>query len=277
MHPISKSVMKKDLGTAAQEFLELASEQRLEILARLYENNSKVSTIAKELEATVPEVYRNFERLVKANLISKEPAGDYTITTYGKIVYNQIPTLQFLVTNKKYFHDHGFGDLPSKFLQRIGALTEGRYLKGFVKVMEQWKGIYSNAQKYISNILVEVPYTSDMVEPLVKRLGSGVILRSILSDTAIVPQERKQVLDKLGFKKLIEQGKIERKMKKDVSIVLIMNEKEACIMFPKKSGEADLSEGFYSTDSDFNEWCSDYFSYCWEHSHSFEESKLKNS
>ncbi len=200
----------------------------------------------------------------------------HSITTYGKVVYNQIPTLQFLVSNKKYFHDHDFGDLPAKFLQRIGDLSEGKHLKGFVKVMEQWKGIYSNAEKYISNILVEIPYISDMVEPLVKRLSSGAVLQSILSESVIVPQERKQILDKLGFKKLFEQGKIERKMKENVSVVLIMNEKEACIMFPKKDGQADISEGFYSTNTVFHEWCSDYFTYCWENSTLFQESKLKN-
>src|SRR5713226_4591350 len=234
--------MKQDFDSSANEFLELASEQRLAILLRLYEQKSKVSILAKELEATVPEVYRNFERLVKADLIIKDSDGEYSITTYGKIVCSQIPALRFLSRNKKYFRNHDFGDVPQKFLHGIGALEQGKQIKGFVKVMEQWKDIYKNATEYICNILFEVPYTADLLEPLVKSIGRGIKLRSILSKTAIIPKERKQMLDKLGFKKLIEQGLIERKMKENVSVVVILNEKEAGVMFPTIGGVVDLSE-----------------------------------
>src|SRR5437660_9591178 len=120
--------MKQDFDSSANEYLELASEQRLAILSRLYEQKSKVSILAKELDATVPEVYRNFERLVKANLIIKDADGDYNITTYGKIICGQIPSLTFLSQNKKYFRDDDFGDLPQKFLQRIGALAAGQHI-----------------------------------------------------------------------------------------------------------------------------------------------------
>ncbi len=266
--------MEQD-SSSANEFLELSSEQRLAILLRLNEQNSKVSVLAKELDATVPEVFRNFERLVKADLITKDSDGSYSITPYGKIVCGQVPSLQFLSRNKKYFKNHNFGDIPPKFLQRIGALVEGHQIKGFVKVMDQWKEIHKNAREYICNILFEVPYSADLIEPLVKRMESGTKLRSILSETAIVPSERKQIFEKLGFKKLIERGLMERKMKENVSVVVILNEKEACLMFPKASGEVDMSEGFYGNTPAFQEWCFDYFSYYWDRSGPFQESKLK--
>ncbi len=267
--------MNYDYEKTADDFLELASQQRLGILLRLYDKKSKVSTIAKDLDATVPEVYRNFERLVKADLIVKESDGSYSITTYGKIICSQIPSLAFLSKNKKYFRDHDFGDLPQKFLQRIGALVAGQHIKGFVKVLEQWKEIYKNSNEYIHNILFEVPYTVDLLEPLVKKVKKGIKLNSILSESAIIPKERKQIFEKIGFKKLIEQGLIERKMRENVQVVVILNEKEACVMFPKVGGEVDMSEMFYSDDSVFHEWCLDYFKYCWDSSSVFQESKLK--
>ena len=88
--------MNYDYEKTADDFLELASQQRLGILLRLLDKKSKVSIIAKDLDATVPEVYRNFERLVKADLIVKGADGDYSITTYGKTICNQIPSLAFL-------------------------------------------------------------------------------------------------------------------------------------------------------------------------------------
>ncbi|HYL66723.1 MAG TPA: transcriptional regulator [Nitrosopumilaceae archaeon] len=268
--------MNYDYEKFADDFLELASQQRLGILLRLSDKKSKVSIIAKELGATVPEVYRNFERLVKSNLIVKESDGYYSITTYGKIICNQIPSLAFLSQNKKYFKDHGFGDLPQKFLQRAGALVDGQYVKGFVKVLEQWKNIYKNSDEYVCNILFEVPYDSDLLELLVKKVNKGVKVNSIFSESAIIPKDRKQLIEKLGFKKLIEQGLIERKMKENVQVVVVLNEKEACVMFPKVDGEVDVSEMFYSDNVFFHEWCFDYFKYCWSDSKVFQESKLKH-
>lgn len=268
------TILKSDHEKTASDFLELASEQRLAILLKLLDGTTKVSTIAKELDATVPEVYRNFERLVKADLISKNSDGSYGITTIGKILCSQVSLMEFVSDNKKYFKGHDFEQLPSKYLQRLGALKSGQHVKGFVKVQEKWKDMYNNAEKYICNILFEVPYTPDITELLVKKINSGVMLRSIFSESAIIPKERKQVLDKMGFKDLIQQGKIERKMQEDVKTIVILNEKEAGVMFPA-SGEVDMSEGFFSDDMIFHEWCLDYFNSSWDNAGPFRETKLK--
>lgn len=258
---------------AASDFLELASEQRLNILFNLLSNKSKVSTMAKELKATVQEVHRNFERLADAGLIVKDKDGYYGLTTYGKTICTQVPDLIFVSKNRKYFETHDFGDIPMKFIQRIGALAAGQHIKGFVKVMEQWKEIYKNADEYIFEVLSEVPL--DLIGPVISRIKQGVKFNYIFSESAIVPKGRKQLLEKLGFKKLIEQGLVERKMQKDVKVVVILNEKETCVMFPTIDGDADIGEMFYSKDHLFHEWCLDYFRYCWYGSDIFKESKLK--
>jgi predicted transcriptional regulator len=266
--------MKGDYEGVANDFLELASEQRLAILLKLYNQRTKVSTIAKELGATVPEVYRNFERLAKADLIAKEADGSYDITIFGKIACSLIPSLRFLSNNKKYFKSHNFGDIPEKYLQRIGSLEGCEHVKGFVRVLEKWKDIHNNANEYLCNILLEVPYTADLVEPLVKKMKDGVKLRSILSESAIIPKGRKQIFDKLGFKKLIDEGKLERKMQKNVSTIIILNEKEALLMFPATNGEIDMGEGLFGDSDAFHEWCLDYFDDCWKKAGAFKELKL---
>lgn len=266
--------MKEDHESTANGFLELASEQRLAILLKLQNEPIKISTIAKELEATVPEVYRNFERLAKADLIAKNPDGSYNITPIGKIWCSQISLIGFLSENKKYFKNHDFDQLPEKYIQRMGALKKGNIVKGFVKVQEKWKEIYSDAEQYIYNILFEVPYTPDIIEILIKKINSGVSIRSIFSESAIIPNERRQVFDKLGLKDLIQQGKIERKMKENVFTIIILNEKEAGVMFPS-GGEVDMSEAFFSKDKVFHEWCLDYFCSNWDIAGPFQETKLK--
>lgn len=266
--------MKQDYESTANGFLELASEQRLAILLKIQSGPVKVSAIAKELEATVPEVYRNFERLVKSDLIAKNSDGSYGITAIGKILCSQVSLIGFLAENKKYFKTHDLDRLPEKYIQRIGALEKGINVKGFVKVQEKWKEIYNDAEQYIYNILFEVPYTSDIMEILVKKINLGVRVRSIFSESAIIPKERKQVFDKLGLKNLIQQGKIERRMKENVSTIIILNEKEAGVMF-SSGGEVDMSQAFFSKDKAFHEWCLDYFMSSWDTAGPFRETKLK--
>ena len=265
--------MQDHYENTADDFLELSSEQRLRILFRLLMKRSKITEMAKELGATKQEVHRNFERLVKAELIHKDNDGYYDLTIYGNTICSQVPAFVFVSQNRKYFKKHTFGDIPMKFVQRIGALSEGKHIKGFSNMLEQWKTIYNDADQYIYEILSEVPL--DTIKPVVERIRKGVKFQYIFSASTIVPKGRKELLKKLGFGKLIEKGVVERKMKSSVQVSIILNEKEAMIMFPDMDREPDMGEVFFSQDPLFHEWCLDYFRYCWYGSDIFLEHKLK--
>ena len=261
------------IDETANYVLDLASPQRLNILFILLKQASTPTKIAREIDATKQEVHRNFTRLVESGLIEKRIDGKYSLTTFGEVVCTQVPTIVFLSQNRKYFEEHSLGDMPHKFKMRCGQLANGQHIKGFSRVMEQWKLIYKNANVYIYEILSEVPL--DLIEPLIKRVKKGVKFNYIFSESAVVPKGRKSLLKKLGFNQLVEQGLVERKMTNNVKTVLVLSEKEACILFPNKDGESDLSEMFYSSDPMFHEWCLDYFRYYWYGSDIFKESKLK--
>lgn len=258
---------------AANNFLELSSQQRLHIIFRLLEKKSKVTSMAKDLGATVQEVHRNFARLEDGGFITKDMDGYYSLTTYGKTICSQMPSIIFLSQNRKYFEDHNFGNIPSKFIMRIGQLANSTHIKSVVKMLEQWKSIYKNADKYIYEILTEIPL--DIIEPKVKRIEKGVKFNYILSESAIIPKGRKKLLQKLNYDKLIEKGLVERKMQKNVQVLVVLNEKEACVSFPNIEGEPEMTEMFYSTDPMFHEWCLDYFRYTWYESEIFQENKLR--
>jgi len=258
----------------AENFLELASSQRLHILFKLMERSRKrIEPMAKELGATKQEVHRNLVRLEQSGLISKDKEGKYALTTFGRASCLQISTTLFLSQNLDYFDDHDFGDMPHKYIMRSGQLAFAMHIKGITKTLEKWKNIYKNADEYIYEILAEIP--GDLFDPLTKKVKSGVKFQYIVSEFAIVPEGRKAELKKSGFNKLIEKGLIERKMRKDVKVVMVLNEKEACVCFPNINGEADLTEMFYGNDYQFHEWCIDYFKDCWSDAGIFIESKLK--
>lgn len=259
----------------ANNFLELASEQRLNILKNLDEKNLNISKLAKLLEATNPEVHRNVGRLSKNGLILKNPDGNYELTTFGKAILVQIPSINFISENKDFFNLHSLNNIDSKFIQRIGALQNKKRIKGFVKVLEKWQKIQGNADKFIYNILSEVPYSAEIVDVISKKLENNILIRSIFSETAIIPENRKKVFEERGFQKYVTNGNLERKISKNIVLGLLITDKEGGVFFQRTDGELDLSEMFVSVDFEFRKWCLDYFEDCWKNSTSFQESKLK--
>ena len=259
----------------ASEFFEIGSEQRLSIILHLNERTWSISPLSKELGATLTEVHRNFGRLQKAGLILKSVDGAYHLTEFGKLICSQVPAIAFVLDNKKYFENHNFGDLPTKFHHRVGELYEQKHIKGFVRVLEKWKEVQINATQYIYNILTEVPYSKEIIDVVEEKLRNKIKIHTVFAENAIVPEERKTIFKIKNFQKFIIEGLLVRRMIKQVSVVVILNEKEACIMFPNQNGEPDMSEMFYSSDPQFHEWCLDYFNHCWDNSTSFQESKLQ--
>lgn len=257
----------------ARDFLELASHQRLSIITRLLERRSKISTMARELESTSQEVSRNFERLEKANMITRGEDGYFHINSYGRAVCSMIPSLVFMTKNKDYFKKHDFGSTPQKFIRQIGSFVNGVHVKGFTRVLEHWNKIFRNANEYIYDIIYEEPL--ETIEPVVKRAKAGVKVKSLFSIPAIIPEGRRRLLKKLGFDALLEKNVVERRMRKGMTTVVLVSEKEGCVMFPRIDGEVDISQMFYSDDTSFQEWCLDYFHYYWDGAEIFQERKLR--
>ena len=92
--------------TASNNFLELSSIQRLQILNKLQEKKSKPSELVKEFDSTRQEVYRNFSRLEDGHLIQKDFEGFYSLTEFGETICSQIPSIVFLSQNMEYFREY---------------------------------------------------------------------------------------------------------------------------------------------------------------------------
>jgi len=173
-------------------FLELASLQRLNILFKLLERNRKrIEPLAKELGATKQEVHRNLVRLETSGLITKEKDGKYSLTTFGKTMCVEIPSILFLSQHNEYFQDHDFGSIPLKFVMRAGQLATGSHIKGITKTLQKWKSVYSNANEYIYEILSEIP--EDLFDPILKKIKNGKILSifEISSFKIFIPRSRR--------------------------------------------------------------------------------------
>jgi hypothetical protein len=142
------------------------------------------------------------------------------------------------------------------------------------------KDIYDRSQEYVYAMIPEVPI--DLIESIVARLrkveNKGFRFSYILSTHATVPKKRKELLEGLGFDELLKKGTVERKMVNSLLIGVVLNDKQACVMFPRIQRndkiEIDMNSMFYGDKPDFHEWCLDYYRYIWHNARSFDEKGL---
>jgi len=267
--------MVKNIDAIAEEFLQVASHLRLGIILHLEDKADNLSSIAKILDSTTSEMHRNLKRLSDDNLISKNNDGLYHLTSYGKMVCTHVDSWEFMKNNSEYFTKHELGKMPKLFLQSIGSLNNSQHVKGFVNVQDAWKKIYSNAKVYLNNILFEASYDAEILSTITSQLKKNIPISSIFLEDALLPESRKKAISNKDILNAIQEQILIRRTIKDISTLVVLNEKEAFVMFPKSDGEIDVSEGFYSNDEDFHHWCKEYFDYCMDSSGSFFEKRLK--
>jgi predicted transcriptional regulator len=254
-------------------FFELAGDLRLSMLSRLNQKPYRLSQLATELDATMQEAHRNMTRLLGSGLVSKHREGELVLTAYGKTIVAMIPGYDLLYQNREFFLDHSLGDLPPKFVQRMGALQRCEVVRGVMAILQRWKNLYVQSDKYIKEIMAQVPL--DVIETVSGRIDKGVTFSYIFASNAVIPKGRTQLLQKLGWRNYISKGLVERRMLPEVRVMTIFNESQGCVIFPNMKGEPDLNVMFHGQDPEFLEWCSDLFSYQWEKAEPFDESKLQ--
>lgn len=67
-------------------FFELASENRIAILRLLQNNELKMQEVARQLNMTATEAFRQLQRLHEALLILRQADATYATTNYGRLI-----------------------------------------------------------------------------------------------------------------------------------------------------------------------------------------------
>jgi len=95
--------------------MELASDTRRDILQKLYESDLKLSKIASELDLSLQETHRNITRLSRLGLVEKSTDNSFAISSFGRIMFDQLAPFDFLLGNENYFKKHTTDNLSINF------------------------------------------------------------------------------------------------------------------------------------------------------------------
>ncbi len=264
--------MNNEESSLEELFMELASNTRRSMLQRLDERNFKLSKLASDLDLTIQDAHRNVLRLSKLGLVEKALDNSFAISSFGKFIINQLAPFEFLLKNEDYFKKHTTGDLPKKFIGKLGDLKNSTLVCGMGPVLERWKNLAKEAKSSIK--LITIHYPLDAAKIYATKPKEGVKMTYIFGHNTEVPKERDEMLKKTSWTKMISSGLVKRKMLKTVQVSVTITDKESCVFFPDLTGQPDMLSGFFSNDEDFSGWCTDYFDYQWERADFFDESKL---
>ena len=193
-------------------FYELASESRISILCQLNEKSWKMNDLARKLDLTTTETFRQLQRLKEALLVEKQPDASYVITPYGSLVLELSSSLDFVFQNKQYFLNHAVGRLPKQFINRLGELSQANLLMGMIESTTKSSQLIGDAKEFMWGVSPEP--LKDSPEVLSTQIPEGVTYRIISPQ----PPARLQNL--------------EIRTLSDVPLIMVVTEKEASLSFP---------------------------------------------
>lgn len=245
-------------------FFELSHEDRLGILSTLLESPEMLTKLAEKMDCSSQEAYRHLSRLIESDLVTKTTEGGYMITSYGKQVMKLLPGYRFLNKHSKYFVTRDLTPLPSRFMQRIGELSESERVDDVMVSLFDLELLVKEAEEYIYIIIDQ--RIMNLYEPLIDATNRGVIFKEIrpigwkLPDT-VVERLDKELLIKARRK--VERGQVIQKEIEKIPLFIALSEKTvANLSFKDLKGEIDYL-GFKSDDPMFHNWCKELFEHYW--------------
>lgn len=227
----------------------MASEDRKRILTEVEKEELRLNEIAKRLGMTATETLRQLQRLTEASLIQRKPEGAYMMTEYGRLILKVSSSLDFIARHKDYFLTHDVRCLPQQFLDRIGVLADATFTAETSEAMNGLVRVATDAKEFLWGMGTEGPVN---VGPSIsEKVSQGVTYRLILRQKALPPEAFQRIPG------------VEWRALDDISMSIVLSEKEGGILFCQVGGKADYT-GFGGSDPTFYGWLKELYLYYWE-------------
>jgi predicted transcriptional regulator len=242
--------MVEESGLAKLLF-ELASESRLCILHELQKENLKMQEIARRLDITPTEAFRQLERLSASSLVQRQPDGAFALSEFGKLVLQISTSLDFLSKHKEYFSTHNLMLLPSQFVDRLGELANAELEMDTVESLNKGSKWFTEAKQYAWGI-GEGTIPEHMISVMNQQVQRGIQLKMLL------PKELLSDVNHPETPKNVEMRGLPH-----IPAIIAVTEKMAGVCFRQVGGRMDYA-GFFGSDATFHNWVKDLFLYYWE-------------
>ena len=234
-------------------FFELASESRLSILRELSKKNSKLNDVARQLDLTQTEAFRQMQRLTETFLVEKKPDTTYGITEFGKLVLHQTLTFEFISVHRDYFLMHDIWLLPTQFVDRIGTLSNASLQLDPIENINMISNMIKETEQFLWGI-GESAGIENLNNLMNQKIAARVQFRFLGPASIHSPNYEIPTSASKNFEVKV--------ITTDVPVFVLVTEKEAAVGFRCIGGRLDYS-GFIGKDFAFRNWAKDLFLHYW--------------
>jgi predicted transcriptional regulator len=243
--------LKNDEGVE-KLFFELASESRLSILRELQKENLKMQEIARRLDVTATEAFRQLERLSAALLVQRQPDGTFALAEYGKLVLQLSSSLKFVSKHRDYFSTHDVVRLPPQFVNRLSELSQADLVLDTIEVLNKGERALMEAEQYGWGI-AEGTIPEHMGPIMDAQIQKGLKLKFLIPENSLPANVSPPAMVR----------NLEVRCLSDLPVLVVLTEKEGSVCFRQVGGKMDYT-GFSGKDPAFLTWVKDLFLYYWD-------------
>jgi DNA-binding transcriptional ArsR family regulator len=240
-----------DEGGVEKLFFELSSESRLDILHELEKGNLRMQEVARRLDLTSTEAFRQLGRLSGSRLLEKRPDGSYAITRYARLVLDLAPGFEFAHANQEYLLEHDIWRMPPQFVRRIGELSKAQLVLNANDGIDRAERLFLEAREFGWG-MAEGRVPEAMRGLMEQKYREGMRLRFIIPE-ATLPNHAPPV----------QVPGIDTRAMPDIPAVVIRTDRGAGLFFRFEDGRMDYA-GLFGDDRESMEFASDLFLHCWE-------------
>jgi predicted transcriptional regulator len=243
--------MKEDGGLERLLF-ELASESRLSILRELQKENLRMQEIARRLDVTPTETFRQLERLSAASLVQRQPDGTFALAEYGRLMLCISASLDFASKYREYLSTHELTRLPGQFVSRLGELSQAELETDTIETLNKGAKWFTEAERYIW-AMGEGSMPEHMIPVMNEHVRRGLEIRMLLPEDRLPSAE--------GTARTPRN--VEIRSLSECPAIIALTEKKAGVTFRRAGGKMDYA-GFWGDDPAFHNWVRDLFLCYWE-------------
>ncbi|MBI0583131.1 MAG: hypothetical protein ISF22_02775 [Methanomassiliicoccus sp.] len=229
----------------------MSSADRRRIIDELQMQSLKLNEVAKKMDITPTEAFRQLQRLTDAGLLEKTSEGRYRSTAYSRLILESSATLGFLSKHREYFRDHDASLIPPQFRVRFGELSKTVLLTEAVVNLNTSTEVFKNAEKRID--AMNEGHLKSNSQILKQQSMKGVKVRSLLQENMV---------DTLKEDPIVAERSWEKRTTPRVCAIVILTEKIVGIALPKLDGKMDY-QVFEGTDPESMRWAGDLFEDQW--------------
>ncbi len=229
----------------------LSNADRRRIIEELQIQNLKLNEVAKKLDISATEAFRQLQRLTDAGFLEKTSEGKYRSTSYSRLILESSTAIDFLSKHREYFLDHDTSLIPLQFRARFGELSKAVLYTEMVSNINTGTGVLRDAEKRID---VMADQSLEQHGEIIRQrlLKDGIKVRTLVQDSLLKIIKGDQITVDSGEMRCIPR----------VCATLIMTEKIMGFSLPKLDGKMDY-QVFAGNDPESMKWAGDLFEDQW--------------